>query len=309
MVNFETRIGDLRYKFPVSNASGVWCTREDELIEIAKSGAGAVVFKSMTLEPRQGNPEPRFFAGPNFSINSMGLPNLGVDYYCDVVGKMQHYRKPLVASIAGFSAEDFEELCRKVDKYPFHGIEVNLSCPNLVGKGIFAYDIPHALSIVRTLRGTTNKTLGVKLPPYNERAQVQQMAEGLLEAGIEFVTTMNSVPIGLDIDIESETKVIRPNGGMGGLGGPEILHSALGQVRLFYELTEGKIGIIGVGGVKSAEDVYKFILAGASSIQVGTVLAKRGPALFSEIKRDLTTLLNQKGVNDLQDKIGSVQAL
>jgi dihydroorotate dehydrogenase (fumarate) len=163
--------------FPVFNASGVWCTTKKELEDLGKSEASAIVFKTMTLESRQGNPKPRFFLKDNFSINSMGLPNLGVDYYCNILKDLKKYKKPLIASIAGFSQKEFLVLFDKVNSAYFDMVEVNLSCPNLEGKGLFAYDLKTSFSILKKIMKKTKKKVGVKLPPYFEREIIKKVAE------------------------------------------------------------------------------------------------------------------------------------
>ncbi len=307
MIDLTTKINGLSFDFPVFNASGIWCTYEKELIELGKSETGAIVFKSMTIKKRDGNPEPRLFYKNDYSINSMGLPNLGVDYYTKISFSLKKFNKPLIASIAGFKEEEFYFLIEKVNQGAFDGIEVNLSCPNLEGKGIFAYDLQKAFKILKNLRKKTKKVLGVKLPPYFDRGQVQEVAQELAYLKIDFVTLINSYPLGCAIDYLKEMMMIKPNFGIGGLGGKLLKPIALAQVVLFNYFSKGKLSIIGVGGVEKGTDILEYFLAGAKAVGVGTGLLKEGPKIFSRLKKELTAILKEKKVDQLSRKIGHLK--
>lgn len=309
MIDLTTQINGLSIAFPVFNASGVWCTQKEELIDLGKSEAGAIVFKSMTVKKRDGNPEPRLFYKDEYSVNSMGLPNLGVDYYTKVSFSLKKFNKPLIASIAGFKEEEFYFLMEKVNQGAFDGIEVNLSCPNLEGKGIFAYDLKKAFKILKNLREKTKKVLGVKLPPYFDRGEIKMIAEELVNLKIDFVTLVNSYPLGCVIDYKKEKMVIKPNLGIGGLGGRVLKPIALAQVVLFNYFSKGKLSIIGVGGVEKGSDIYEYLLAGAKAVGVGTGLLKEGPKIFSRLKKELIEILEEKKVDQLSRKIGQLKFL
>lgn len=309
MIDFQTYINKLKFSFPVCNASGVWCTSNQELSGLGMSEAGAIVTKSMTVLAREGNAKARMVFNDFMSVNGMGLPNYGVDYYCNSAEQLKLYNKPLIASIAGFSESDIDVLFDKVNKQSFDGIEVNLSCPNVSGKSVFAYDIPLSLRILRKLRRQTKKTLGVKLPPFNQRSEIQEMAEGLITNGIDFATLINSYPLGCIIDLESESMMMKPNMGIGGLGGSALKPIALAQVVLFHYFSKGKLRIIGIGGVESGKDIYEYILAGASAIGIGTALWKYGPSVFGKLKHELEQLMILKKVKILNQKIGKLNFL
>ena len=311
---WQNSLGKLRFSFPVLNAAGVWCTTEKQLKDVLESEAGGVTFKSMTLKPREGNPDPRLFYTDSFSINSMGLPNKGVNYYVKIAEKLKrkYKKKPFVASIAGFSKDEFHELFERVNNESFDAIEVNLSCPNVSGKSIFAYDMEGVgFKVLSDLRKKTSKVLGVKLPPYVSRGEVKEIAEELVKIGIDFVTLINSYPLSTAIDYKSETMRIKPNMGIGGLGGPVLKPIALAQVVLFHQYSQGKLKIIGAGGIKRAEDIYQYVLAGASVVEVATaILQQEGPKkTFSKLKKELTSLLKAKKVHRLSTKVGKLKFL
>lgn len=308
-VLLKTNIGKLEFELPIFNASGVWCTTEKELIELGKSQAGAIIFKTMTVKPREGNPEPRFYTDKKISINSMGLPNLGVDYYSKIVSNLIKFKKPLFASIAGFSEEEYDYLFDKVNNKPFDAVEINLSCPNLIGKCIFAYDIKTSLRILKKIKSKTKKIIGVKLPPYNDRSQIQMIAEGLVDIGIDFATLINSFPLGCVINYKKEMMMIKPNMGIGGLGGEAIKPISLAQIILFRYYSKGKLDLIGVGGINKGSDIYEYILAGASAVGIATTLQNEGIGVFSRLKNELIKILKKKKIKILKEKIGALKLI
>ncbi len=305
---------DLNFSFPVLNASGVWCTTGSQLKDVLQSEAGGVTFKSMTLKPRGGNSEPRLFFTDDFSVNSMGLPNKGVKYYVKIAPKLKEKfpNKPFIASIAGFSEDEFYKLFEKVNNEYFDAIEINLSCPNVSGKSIFAYEMEGiGFKILSELRKRTSKTLGVKLPPYVSRGEIKEIAEELVKIGIDFVTLVNSYPLSTAIDYKNESMRIKPNMGIGGLGGLPLKPIALAQVVLFNKFSKGKLKIIGVGGVRTAEDIYEYMLAGASVVEVATAILQNGgpEKTFRKLKKELVSLLNSKGIKSLSSKVGKLRFL
>lgn len=308
-VLLKTNIGKLEFELPIFNASGVWCTTEKELIELGKSQAGAIIFKTMTVKPREGNPEPRFYTDKKISINSMGLPNLGVDYYSKIVSNLIKFKKPLFASIAGFSEEEYDYLFDKVNSKPFDAVEINLSCPNLIGKCIFAYDVKTSLRILKKIKSKTKKIIGVKLPPYNDRSQIQMIAEGLVDLGVNFVTLINSFPLGCVINYKKEMMMIKPNMGIGGLGGEAIKPISLAQIILFRYYSKGKLDLIGVGGINKGSDIYEYILAGASAVGIATILQNEGIGVFSRLKNELIKILKKKKIKILKEKIGALKLI
>lgn len=309
MINLQTSIKTLTFSCPFFNASGVWCTSEKELKEIGESESGAIITKSMTIKKRQGNEEPRLYFDNYLSVNSMGLPNRGYRYYCQIASNLKKFKKPLIASIAGFSFDDYLFLSDKVEEKDFDAIEVNLSCPNILGKKIFAYDLDLSLTILEKIRKKTKKVLGVKLPPYNSRSEIEYLAKRLVEVGVDYASLINSLPLSAVVDVEKEKLVITPNMGIGGLGGEGVKPVALAHVILFRYYSQNKLEIVGVGGVKSGEDVYQYLLAGAKAVAVGTALLREGPKIFFRLKKELEEILKKKKISYLKEKIGKLKKI
>src|SRR5579885_2421330 len=133
-VDLSTTIAGVRFPTCLMNAAGARCVTEQELRALGRSRAGAIVTKSMTLEARTGNPEPRYYGFPIGSINSMGLPNLGYEAYAELIPRLRQFGKPVIASMAGLCEADFITIAKRINDSRPDLIEVNLSCPNIPGK-------------------------------------------------------------------------------------------------------------------------------------------------------------------------------
>ncbi len=277
------------------NASGARCVTREELEALGHSRSGAIVTKSMTLEPRQGNPEPRYYGFPGGSINSMGLPNLGYRAYADLIPSLRRFGKPVIASVAGLCEDDFVTIAAAIDKSGPDLIEVNLSCPNLPGKPQIGYDPEACERLIRRVRRVVTVPMGVKLPPYFDPVHHDVMAQVIGRTGVDFLSLINSIGNGLVVDPERETPVIKPKGGFGGLGGPVIKPVALANVRAFWIRFEGRLPIIGTGGVTTGIDAFEHLLCGASAVQIGTVLVEEGLGVFERLERELAAVLEKKG--------------
>ncbi len=294
---------------PVYNASGPKCVTLEELEVIGKSKSSAILIKSCTLEPRIGNPEPRYLYVPLGSINSMGLPNLGYKKYIEMVPELKKFGKPVIASVAGLTLEDNLEIIKAFNKSEIDAIELNLSCPNLPGKPQVAYDFTRTDEVMKKVMKISRKPLGVKLPPYFDFAHFEEIAKIMNRHKPRFVSTINSIGNGLIIDAENEIAVIKPKGGFGGIGGDYVKPTALANVRKLYELLHKDVDVIGVGGIKSGKDVFEFILAGAKAVQLGTVFMQEGPKSFERVNREFETFVAKKGYTKIGDFRGKLRAI
>ena len=307
----QTTFLDYTYENPLMNASGVHCMTVEELTALENSAAGAFITKSATLAPREGNPEPRYADVPLGSINSMGLPNNGVDYYLDYALKYQmNHEAPLFFSVAGTSVDENIALLQKIQDSDFQGVtELNLSCPNVPGKPQVAYDFPLTEKILTEVFQFFTKPLGVKLPPYFDMAHFDQMAEILNKFPLIYVNSINSIGNGLYIDPESDQVVIRPKEGFGGIGGEYVKPTALANVRAFATRLKPEIKIIGTGGILTGQDAYEHLLCGATMLQIGTQLQKEGPAIFERIAQELEAIMKKKGYQSIADFRGKVKTI
>ncbi|ABJ73141.1 dihydroorotate dehydrogenase 1A [Lactococcus cremoris] len=309
----NTTFANAKFANPFMNASGVHCMTIEDLEELKASQAGAYITKSSTLEKREGNPLPRYVDLELGSINSMGLPNLGFDYYLDYVLKNQKENAqegPIFFSIAGMSAAENIAMLKKIQESYFSGItELNLSCPNVPGKPQLAYDFEATEKLLKEVFTFFTKPLGVKLPPYFDLVHFDIMAEILNQFPLTYVNSVNSIGNGLFIDPEAESVVIKPKDGFGGIGGAYIKPTALANVRAFYTRLKPEIQIIGTGGIETGQDAFEHLLCGATMLQIGTALHKEGPAIFDRIIKELEEIMNQKGYQSIADFHGKLKSL
>ena len=310
MLSTQTQIAGFSFDNCLMNAAGVACMTIEELEEVKNSAAGTFVTKTATLQARAGNPEPRYQDVPLGSINSMGLPNHGLDYYLEYLLDLQkaESNRTFFLSLVGLSLEETHTLLKKVQDSNFKGLtELNLSCPNVPGKPQIAYDFEATEKILSEVFDYFTKPLGIKLPPYFDMAHFDQAAAIFNKFPLSFVNCVNSIGNGIYID--DETVVIRPKNGFGGIGGEYIKPTALANVHAFYQRLNPTIQIIGTGGVLTGRDAFEHILCGASMVQVGTTLHKEGVGVFERITEELKAIMLEKGYESIEDFRGKLNYL
>ncbi|EGO2676720.1 dihydroorotate oxidase [Enterococcus faecalis] len=294
------------------NASGIHCMTIKEMDELAASQAGSFVAKTATPNPRQGNEEPRYFDTPLGSINSMGLPNLGIDYYLDYqIARQKEFPEELrFLSVSGMNYEENIAILKKVQESEYTGVtEFNLSCPNLPGKPQIAYDFELTEKLLTEVFQFFTKPLGVKLPPFFDIAHFDAMAEILNKFPLVYVNSINSIGNGLYIDSDKEEVVIKPKGGFGGLGGEYVKPTALANVRAFAQRLKPEIKIIGTGGITCGKDVFEHLLCGATLVQVGTQLHQEGPQVFARLAKELQEIMAAKGYESIEEFRGKLKEM
>jgi dihydroorotate dehydrogenase (NAD+) catalytic subunit len=273
---------------PVLNGSGTFdaiAARRafgDALVE--RFPFHAFVSKTITLEPRQGNPPPRLWETPAGLINSIGLPNKGLEgFLASDLPELAELPVPLIVSVMGFSRDELATLVRRVgDRDAVALIELNVSCPNVETGLVMGADPAETARAVATVRPLTDKPLIVKLTPNaNEPAAVARAAE---EAGADAVSLINTLK-GMALD----PRTARPwlGGTTGGVSGPAVRAVALEQVASVARAVE--IPVIGMGGIASGRHAADFLAAGAACVAVGTE-SFRDPAAGSRIAAELRPL-------------------
>lgn len=301
---------------PFMNAAGVMCQTSDQLNTLAASSSGSLVTKSCTSEFREGNPEPRYSSAPLGSINSMGLPNLGFDFYFDYAlntfPKNNNRSKPLFFSISGLTLGESVSMAERLNLLGNAGkviLELNLSCPNVPGKPQIGYDMEDMDRYLSEVSRVYDAPFGVKMPPYFDIAHFDAAAEVLNRyERVAFVTCINSVGNALLIDVKTESVLIKPKNGFGGLGGQYVLPTALANVNAFYTRCPSK-KVIGCGGVSSGSEAFMHILAGASLVQIGTQLQEEGVGVFDRVADELQAIMAEKGYSSLCDFHGRLKTL
>ncbi|KAI8644658.1 Dihydroorotate dehydrogenase [Parasitella parasitica] len=313
MADISTTLAGVKLPNLLFNASGVCCQTVADLKLMEESESGSLITKSATVAQRDGNPSPRYSPLPKGigSINSMGLPNEGYEFYLKYAKEYDYSsEKPLFISLSGLSLDDNIKMCEAFVAANLPCVlEINYSCPNVPGKPQMGYDIEAMEKSLSVLAPIIKKPFGIKLPPYFDIAHFDQAAAVFNKfENLAFVTCINSVGNGLAIDFETEQALIKPKDGFGGLGGLMVLNTALANVNAFYRRLPGK-QIIGVGGVVSGKEAFLHVLAGASAVQIGTMLKEEGPAVFARIAKELSDIMIAKGYKSLEDFRGKVKTL
>ncbi|MCL5292651.1 MAG: dihydroorotate dehydrogenase [Actinobacteria bacterium] len=300
--DLSVEIAGIQLKNPVMTASGTFgCGREyADLVDLKK--LGAIVAKTVTLEPRKGNPPPRICETPSGMLNAIGLQNEGIDRFIEK--EMPFLKKvgvPVIVNIAGDAVSDYVELCRRLSSVgDVAAIELNVSCPNVKAGGIAFGMHPGLVSeVVGACRRATGLPLIVKLTP--NVGSVVGIARAAVGAGADAVSLINTV-IGMSID--HNTFQPRLASGFGGLSGPAIRPIA---VRMVWEVArELDVPIIGMGGVGDALDAVEFILAGATAVAVGTANFIN-PRATIDLIDGLEEFLIARGMDSVRDLVGKVK--
>lgn len=307
----DTNINNIKLGSCIINASGCWCTTGEELDNLMESCSGAVVSKSSTIEYREGNEKPRYNETELGTINSMGVPNFGYQFYMNYNLKKEK-EKPFIQSIIPFCKGDMILMLKKINNLKINNniVEINLSCPNIIKKKVVGLDMESLEDYLVCLDNLNleNLTVGIKLPPYYEQYQFDEVSNLILKykKNIKFITCINSIINGLLIDIEEEKTLIYPKGGLGGIGGQYCLPTALSNVKNFYDRLGDKVQIIGCGGIKSGKEVFSHILAGASIVSVGSQLIKEGPKVFDRLNNELIEIMNKKNYKSINEFRGKL---
>ena len=316
-MNLTTRIGKLTLDTPIMNASGVYCRTQKELEELSNSKwkNSAIVTKSITKDPRNGNPLPRIWSpqNNNISINSSGLPNLGYKAYIPILENIaKETTKPILCSMAPFNIMH-ESMIKEYANYDFiDGFEINFSCPNLCSSQksnvSSAYEYTCTLRRLREVIGN-EKHLGCKLPPYFNQYDVGEMSDVMTECSVDSITCINSIPNGLYVNIDDYTTRITPKGGHGGLGGSIVKATALSNVHWFYQELKSSCSVIGCGGIESGIDLFEHILCGAKAGQIGTAFWKEKHGIFERVCNEFEELCKQKNIQSIDQICGQLKTL
>lgn len=261
---------------------------------------GGLVIKAVTLDPRDGNPAPRVAEFAGGMMNSIGLANAGLeavlaDRLPELLARVQRAR--VFVNVAGRTTDEYGELVARLDPLPgFLGYELNVSCPNVKEGGTYFSSRADLLAeAVRAARRATRRPLLVKLAP--NVSDIGALAEVAVAEGADGVTLINTFP-GLLFDLR--TRRARLGAGTGGVSGPAIL--PMGVHAVYQARRRVQVPLIGVGGIRTAEDALQYLLAGASLIQVGT-------ASFADPRAAYRVLSNLKtgraGAAHISELIGS----
>ena len=270
----------------------------------SNTDVGAVCLKGTTGEQRFGNAPHRITETPEGMLNAIGLQNPGADYVVnDILPKLDFSETRFIANVSGSTIEEYIEVTQKFDDSPIDAIEINISCPNVKEGGVaFGNDPEMSARVVAACRAVTKKPIITKLSP--NQTDIQHNAKLCIEAGSDAFAVINTV-MGMAIDIHKKQPIIHNN--QGGLSGPAIKPIALLKVHEVYQVCKDhNIPIVGQGGVVNTTDAIEFLLAGATTVGVGTGLFY-DPLCCNKINEGIVEYLDQNNHQHVKEIIGSLQ--
>ena len=311
LMNLSTEIGGIKFDACIWNAAGAWCTTFEELKDLANSEAGAILSKSCTLEAREGNPHPKYYQNKWGTINSNGLENLGYKKYIEFASQLKKIsKKPYLISFSGIKSEENFVMLKDLSvAKDVDMLEFNPGSPNTIGKPIVGYDFEAMDGLLARAKSMGKKPWGVKLPPYFDIVHFDQIAKILNNHQPDYVCSINSLGNSLIIDPEKEQVVIKPKGGLGGVGGAYTKPTGLANIYALRKRLNEDIKLVGVGGVMSGMDAFEYILAGADAVQTASALMMEGPSCFARIKKELSEVMERKGYRKISDFKGKLKEI
>jgi dihydroorotate dehydrogenase (NAD+) catalytic subunit len=326
MVDLSVEFNGVKFDNPIVLASGVLGVTGDGMAEVVRNGAGGVTTKSLWPREHKGHPNPVIIAEGNYMLNAVGIPDAGP---AKAVEELTRFREKvdgdgadeklsgrLIANIVGASVEDYVEMARVVagaaegmGDFPRPDVvEVNISCPNVedeLGKPMACSTVKSA-EVTRLVKealceaGLEDVPMVVKLSPNVEN--IVAIARGVMEAGADGVTAINTVGPGMAIDIDMVRPVLA--NGVGGLSGPAIKPLAVKAVHDIYGAL--KCPIIGTGGVTTGRDAIEMMMAGATLVGVGTAVWLRGQDVFGKIVEEMREWCEENEIEKLSTLIGKI---
>ncbi len=298
MVEISVSVAGIELRNPTMMASGILGETGESLLSMAQYGCGAVVTKSIGMEPKEGNKNPTFFEAPHSIINAMGLPNPGIGEYEAELRKAKEAEIPVIGSIYGKDAGEFEALAQKMEQYGADAVELNLSCPHAKGYGA---ELGHDPQRVREITKSVKEAIGIpvfaKLSPNVSR--ISEIAKAVEEAGGDGIVAINTLKA-MAISAQLAQPVLANV--KGGLSGPAI--KPVG-IRCVYEIREDtEIPIIGVGGIQTGLDAVEYIMAGAEAVQIGSGIHFRGKGIFKDICQEIKDFMEENGYSNIREMVG-----
>ena len=300
-VDTAVDLGGIRLRNPILTGSGTfgYGTEFEPFLDLRR--IGGFVAKSLTLEPRVGNPPPRIAEAPSGMLNAISLENVGVEAF--IAEKLPAIPEgvSVVASVFETAIDGYAEVSKRLTAVSrVAGLEVNASCPHVKSGGIeFGQDPKLLAQLVRAVRRATTLPLLVKLSPnVTSIAEMARVCEGEGASGVSLINAVQA----LEVDVETRRPVL--SNVLGGLSGPAIRPIAL---RMVWQVAQAvSIPVCGIGGIASAEDAVKFLLCGATAVQVGTINFLN-PAAAGEVADGLEAYAQRHGLRRLSDLVGALE--
>ncbi len=295
--NLATSIGKIQLGQPAMLASGILGISLDVFNRIYRSGAGAVVTKSLSSEPWEGYPNPTIFSvnGGGW-MNAVGLSNPGASNFAKMIEPNNDV--PIIVSLVGSIPEDFATMVNEFKNCNVTAFELNLSCPHVAKVGLEVGDDPELVKkIVTTVKNSTDIPVIAKVGLGT--THYLNTVKTAIDSGIDAITAINTVRA-MAIDVETQRPILSNK--YGGLSGTPIKPIAL---RCVYEISSKyDIPIIGCGGISTWEDAIEFFLAGASAIQLGSAIGDNWINVFDDINKGVLQYMKQKNYSTIEEMVG-----
>ena len=295
--SLATSVGTIKLDKPAMLASGILGISLDVFNRLYRSGAGAVVTKSLSSEPWEGYPNPTIFSinGGGW-MNAVGLSNPGASNFAKMIESNKDV--PIIVSLVGSIPKDFEMMINEFKNCNVTAFELNLSCPHVAKVGLEVGDDPELVKkIVTTVKNSTNvpviAKVGLGTTNYLNTVKIA------IDSGIDAITAINTVRA-MAIDVETQRPILSNK--FGGLSGTPIKPIAL---RCVYEIaSKHDIPIIGCGGISTWEDAIEFFLAGASAIQLGSAIGDNWINVFDDINKGILEYMKKKNYSNIKEMVG-----
>ncbi len=302
MADLHVNVAGVEFSNPLIAASGTFGFGREYAEFYPLSALGGVSSKGITLKARPGNPAPRIAEAPGGMLNAVGLQNPGVDHFIrEDLPWLRGQGTRIIANIAGNTPEDYCAMAEKLNDTDVDMIELNISCPNVKQGGVqFGTTCAGVSGITKAVRAHCKKPLMVKLSP--NVTDISEMALAAESEGADAVSMINTLT-GMRIDIRTRRPIIHNN--TGGFSGPALLPIAVRMVWQTYQKV--KIPIVGLGGISTWQDAVEMVLAGATALQIGTVLFT-DPYAPVKIAEGLSKFMDENGVQSVSELTGAVQA-
>ena len=299
-VDTRVNLAGIELRNPVLTASGTFGYGTEFAPFLDLREIGGFVAKSLTLEPRIGNPPPRIAEVASGMLNAISLENVGVEAFLAEKLPAIPEGVTVIASLFGTEIDDYAKVAERLSEAPrVAGLEVNASCPHVKSGGIeFGQDPEVLAKLVRVVRRSTERPLLIKLSP--NVTSIAEMARVCEAEGADGISLINAVQ-GLDVDVATRRPVLK--NGLGGLSGPAIMPIALRMV--FQAARAVDIPICGIGGIRTGEDAIKFLLCGASAVQVGTI-NYLNPRAAAEVAEGVVAYAEEHGIDRVSDLVGAL---
>jgi len=305
-MNLTQVILGVTFKNPTVLASGIWGITASSWKRVAENGAGAVTTKSLWLKEHKGHPNPTVISNEHWTLNAVGVPDAGVEKAREEIATYNKEKPvPLIANIIADTIDNFGKTGKAIAQLDPDFIEVNISCPNVeheFGRP-FACCAADAAAVTKEVKTVCHSIpVFIKLSPNVD--DIKSVAVACAEAGADGFTVINTVGPGMAIDLKSRMPILANK--VGGLSGPGLKPIAVRCIADVYSATDGKLPIIGTGGVHTGEDAIEFLLAGASLIGIGTAIGARGQDVFKKVCEEMSAWCESEGVKDVSELVGGM---